>query len=119
MLSGHDYEHETRRVGSPYTLVITKTFKHVDLAKRYWAQRKEVTAAQLAHLDKLGLRDLLGQEYARIVDIRWADASTGSPASRLPDSAKPASDQTGSLLPKVDISRGLKRKAGPEIIDLT
>ncbi|CAH0055571.1 unnamed protein product [Clonostachys solani] len=65
-----DCTHETERVGSPQTLVMTKTNKQHEQARRNWKIRFEWAHKVLGDLDQGQLLQLLGQEYTAITQMR-------------------------------------------------
>uniref|UniRef100_A0A0B7KG38 Uncharacterized protein n=1 Tax=Bionectria ochroleuca TaxID=29856 RepID=A0A0B7KG38_BIOOC len=65
-----DCTHETERVGSPQTLIVTKTNKQNDQARRNWKVRFEWAHKVLGGLDQAQLLQLLGEEYTAITQMR-------------------------------------------------
>ncbi|KAG5999712.1 hypothetical protein E4U54_001704 [Claviceps lovelessii] len=115
-----DCTHETDRSGSPQTLVVTKTFWHIEKQRLDWAQRLMVAREQMRMFKKEELLQLLGAKYARIVNMEHlSDAAaviSGEPQTRA------RTRTTGSTSAPQSVPAGLKRKAPCdeiEIIDLT
>ncbi|VUC31624.1 unnamed protein product [Clonostachys rosea] len=90
-----DCTHETTRVGSPQTLVVTKTNKQNDQARRAWKIRFDGAQKVFGEFDQSQLLQLLGQEYTAITQMRHlvvdpqpepgapaSSASSGSSSSR-------------------------------------
>ncbi|CAH0025690.1 unnamed protein product [Clonostachys rhizophaga] len=65
-----DCTHETERVGSPQTLIVTKTNKQNEQARRNWKVRYEWAHKVLGDLDQGQLLQLLGEEYTSITQMR-------------------------------------------------
>ncbi|KAL6360247.1 hypothetical protein LRP88_05951 [Fusarium phalaenopsidis] len=64
-----DCTHETERVGSPQTLVVTKTFRMVAAWLQTWMARRTEATKQLVHFDQNKLKKLLGDEYTAIINM--------------------------------------------------
>ncbi|KAG5926576.1 hypothetical protein E4U42_003141 [Claviceps africana] len=110
-----DCTHETERWGSPQTLVVTKTFWHVEKQRLDWAQRLMAAREQMRTFKKDDLRQLLGPKYTTIVDMEHLSDAAAAP---------PAQPGEGQLQrqPVQKQTIGSKRKApchDIEIIDLT
>ncbi|POR35594.1 Uncharacterized protein TPAR_04224 [Tolypocladium paradoxum] len=111
--AGVDCTHETRRVGSPQTLVVTKTFQRNEKNRRDWAARRALAVEQVRKFDRLQLGLLLGPDYASIASMDYLSATRP---------ARGPLQGIGSLgLARPPVA-GVKRKLPPaeaDIIDLT
>lgn len=115
-----DCTHVTERVGSPQTLVVTKTTKTADLARRQWAARRTGAEKVLVAFPRGKLRVLLGAEYDRIVKMDGiGEVGWGAPARGVVGAVNGGLSSDG-LLPS-RARAGVKRKAEEplEVIDLT
>lgn len=92
-----DCDSYTEHRGSPYTLVVTKIFKHIALARVEWRNRSLTAWKQLDKFDDSMLVQLLGNDYEIIT-------------------AGPRLGVTSALFSQ---SAGVKRKAEDELVDLT
>ena len=78
-----DCTHETLRAGSPYTLVVTKTFKQNQYARSSWQTRQAEADRQLGRFKQHDLTLLLGQEgYKRVTGMRHLLASSSKSRER-------------------------------------
>ena len=65
-----DCTHETRRQGSPYQLIVTKTFKTHEQTRRAWETRRSQATQLLAGFDQVKLRVVFGADYDAIVGMK-------------------------------------------------
>lgn len=108
-----DCQHVTERVGSPQTLVVSKTFKQLENTWRKWSMRKIEAQKVLRAFPKETLHTLLGMDYPRIFhmnDIMWSAWNAGNQPAAVPGPSMPSRPRPGQ-----------KRKADEEIevVDLT
>lgn len=124
--AGVDCTHVTEHVGSPHTLVVNKTTRLADAARREWRARQARADEVIKGFPAEALRALLGAEYDRIVSmegIRLGAAASGSGAATRP-AAPPREEGSGRNDGLAELLEGsprglmLKRKA-VDVIDLT
>lgn len=113
--SNIDCQHTTEYIGSPQTLVVTKTFKQHDAARQQWLVRKDEAQKVLQSFPGEKLRTLLGTEYPRIFhmdDIVWSPWKVS-----IPEEVVVAPEPSVPLQARP----GLKRKADEalDVVDLT
>ena len=111
----------TERYGSPQTLVITKTHDNVARELKKWEQRVKEARKWMSDLGKHDLEQLLCPNYEDLgmfQSIRTTGTSISTnqrtPMADLSGRMNQAAGQTES-----STNRGVKRKAEPEVIDLT
>lgn len=132
-----DCTHETRRSGSPQTLVVTKTCRHDEKRLLDWKSRLMLAKKQIQQqFDNAHLVPLLGASYPTIVNMEHllaAEPAQGQPpppvasasprtTSQPPRRLLQAIGSAGSSQPQPPPVAGVKRKASPaeiEVIDLT
>lgn len=107
-----DCTHETEHMGSPQTLVVTKTCTMVPVLRQAWAARRTEAIKELVRFDQDKLKKLLGDEYTAITNMDRILAA-GSARHTLAETSQSGS----SRAPVV----GEKRKFPEDIdvIDLT
>ncbi|KAF7560174.1 hypothetical protein G7046_g3978 [Stylonectria norvegica] len=129
--AGIDCTHVTARVGSPQSLVVTKTFRENDKQRQNWAARRARAEKELKLFDVGQLKQLLGSDYMSITNLSHLQAvplaaaqpsATPTPSSTLATQPRrPLSEIGSSAVSRPSVS-GVKRKLPPseiEIIDLT
>lgn len=132
-----DCTYETRRSGSPQTLVVTKTCRHDEKRLLDWKSRLMLAKKQIQQqFDNAHLVPLLGASYPTIVNMEHllaAEPAQGQPpppvasasprtTSQPPRRLLQAIGSAGSSQPQPPPVAGVKRKASPaeiEVIDLT
>ncbi|KAF5027314.1 hypothetical protein F66182_558, partial [Fusarium sp. NRRL 66182] len=62
--------HQTSRVGNPHTLVVTKTSRPLDVKRQKWRKRRDEVLERLGQFEPEPLRTLLGDDYAKIEQLR-------------------------------------------------
>jgi hypothetical protein len=106
-----DCTHVTERFGNPQTLVVTKTTRVADSARREWRARQAKADEAIRAFPDGALRALLGAEYARIVNMEGIRLGSGSAVQPTPRGEVAGGGESG-------LAGRLKRKA-VEVIDLT
>ena len=116
-----DCTHATERVGSPQTLVVTKTTQAADLARQQWRARKSQAEKVLGAFPRGKLKVLLAGEYERIVRMDGIGEARWVARSRELAGAVNGGQVSGDGLLALRVSAGVKRKAEEplEVIDLT
>jgi hypothetical protein len=134
--SGSDCTHVTERYGSPQTLLVTKTHDNLARAVKKWEQRAEEARKWILDLGKRDLEQLLCPNYEDLTIFQAIGnlPTIGPPVTARRPASVLASISTNQRTSMVDVSgrinqetvwtesstnRGVKRKAEPEIIDLT
>jgi hypothetical protein len=136
-----DCVHQTERVGSPQTLVVTKTFRQYETALHSWKQCSDAAKAQMQKFDQALLRQVLGDEFNDIVSLKYllqtpvapstsnsvsasssasASASSRVPLATIPQPERPsmgANTESKTMESSSGVVVGVKRKH--ELIDLT
>lgn len=121
---GVDCTHETRRSGSPQTLVVTKTFQHNKKMRLDWKSRFMLAEGQIRQFKQGHLSLLLGPNYATIVNMAHLSTSELAQGQSPPViSASPrTTTQPRRPLQAISSVAGVKRKFSStetDIIDLT
>ncbi|KAK3346421.1 hypothetical protein B0T25DRAFT_461040 [Lasiosphaeria hispida] len=93
-----DVTHLTERHGSPYTLVVTKTFKENEIAKKKWSKRFDAAKQVFAKLGEVQLRALLGDEYDKITGMEHLRLRYRSRASLVSKQAQSEVSRTQPVL---------------------
>lgn len=101
-MAGVGCTHLTERIGSPNTLIVTKTLSPVEQRHQAWKARQAKAAEQIRDFEPEDLSLLLGPDYADLLNMAHLDASTEPP--RVPQRAA-----AKRKLPMVEV----------EVIDLT
>lgn len=117
--SNVDCTHTTLQSGSPYSLVVTKTFRHHKEKHQDWAWRRNTAAEQFQQFDQEHLRKLLGSDYSSIVNMEQTKALRVA-TTRQP--RQPRENTGQSLNSSTRPMNGKKRKLPPtesEVVDLT
>ncbi|KAJ5377333.1 uncharacterized protein N7496_004742 [Penicillium cataractarum] len=122
-----DCTHETERVGSPHTLVVTKTFRDHDKAVAEWKKRKAEATIKVHDFSKSELTVWLGEDYDRLMKMVDPRSSSGRSARTVPPSQRLAPIKPNQQT-RPSISRneacpnpvaGRKRKAtDTDVVDL-
>lgn len=121
---GVDCTHETRRSGSPQTLVVTKTFQHNKKMRLDWKSRLMLAEGQIRQFDQGHLSLLLGPNYATIVNMAHlskAELAQGQ-SPRVVSTSPRTTTQPRQPLQVISSVAGVKRKFSfteTNIIDLT
>lgn len=100
-----DCTHETERFGSPFTLVVTKTFTQIDRARKEWSERRFGAVGQLRAFDRDTLISMLGDNYNNVMGM---GLNTANARSILPSSA-----------PVADVVHRKRKAESIEVVDLT
>ncbi|GFP51853.1 hypothetical protein TASIC1_0001000500 [Trichoderma asperellum] len=121
---GVDCTHETRRSGSPQTLVVTKTFQHNKKMRLDWKSRFMLVEGQIRQFKQGHLSLLLGPNYATIVNMAHLSTSELAQGQSPPViSASPrTTTQPRRPLQAISSVAGVNRKFSStetDIIDLT
>ncbi|KAG6001850.1 hypothetical protein E4U21_003778 [Claviceps maximensis] len=122
-----DCTHETERSGSPQTLVVAKTFWHVEKQRLDWAQRLMVSREQMRTFEEEDLLQVLGHKYVKIVNMEHLSDAAVAPPTLLPGERQlqrqPLQMQTIDFASASrSLTTGSKRKVpcnDIEVIDLT
>lgn len=115
------FTHVTERIGSPQTLVVTKTQSVYLAASRDWQKKRAAAMAQLQVFDETMLRELLSEQFDAIMSLSVPQPSQPSSWTTHTDGRIPLSSvmnpaTTPHVLPP--ISRR-KIPASTEVVDLT
>ncbi|CAG8012473.1 unnamed protein product [Penicillium nalgiovense] len=113
--AGVDCTHETERIGSPQTLIVTKSFRHHERVFAAWGRRKAEARVKLREFNKRDLTAWFGEEYEGLMGMVGHGASSGRrPARTVPLPSR----SLAPVLPEQTRSR--KRKAADiDVVDLT
>lgn len=130
--AGIDCTHETERWGSPQTLVVTKSFRHHEVAVAAWKKRKGEAAHKLLDFNKSDLTVWLGDDYQQLMGMVDLGHPSGQRSARAAPTSqrlapitsnqqtrptRPSTKGYGRLFPQV---AGTKRKAADaDVVDLT
>lgn len=82
--AGIDCVHETERVGSPQSLIVTKTFRQMKQARHNWDTRRTVARQTLQEFDQTQSRPLLGDSYSSLITLQILE-SDSVPTSATPE----------------------------------
>ncbi|KAM0435127.1 hypothetical protein ACHAPT_003216 [Fusarium lateritium] len=110
-----DCAHETERVGSPQTPVVTKTFGQVEGQRQSWAARRTEATMELVRFKQENLKKLLGDEYTAIVNMNRILAAGTTARQSLAETGQAGSSRG----PVAGEKRRLSSYGGVDIIDLT
>jgi hypothetical protein len=147
--NGSDCTHVTERRGTPQTLVVTKTHDAASRAQTEWEQRAEEARKWIEVLGRHDLEQLLGEDYEYITTFRAVrnlpsagpPVAVRQPASSAQRNSPPITNASAlksasgnwrtstvdasrrisqqAIQTKSNVNRGVKRKAEPDVIDLT
>lgn len=95
-----DCVHETERVGSPQSLVVTKTFRHMKQALHNWGIRRTVACQNLELFDQTQLRLLLGDSYSSLITLEILESHsvpTSAPTEQV-NASRSVASQSRSFL---------------------
>ncbi|KAL8936703.1 MAG: hypothetical protein Q9211_004054 [Gyalolechia sp. 1 TL-2023] len=100
-LSGSGCTLSTERRGSPHTLVVTKTLNNWHAEHKAWRDRCVVAGQSFRTIGMEALKEILGEDYGRAVDVRSAGtgSATGQKAAPATETAAGAVTPLGSMNP--------------------
>lgn len=122
--NGTDCTHITERSGSPYTLVVTKTFKHNTKLRFDWEQREHSAQLRMLEFGQEMLKVLFGPDFSTLWNLEGLRCDDQGPPTQGSTSgtAKALLAVSGNVTASAPVSSlgptAVKRKAS-EVIDLT
>lgn len=134
--AGIDCTHKTEKRGSPYSLVVVKSFRQNEQEIRDWKARQKEAAAQFKKFEWDDLEVLLGPNYSSIVNMNQirltpvahrpapttqgpaASSATVSVAGQSRGALRQMASSNSSLPPAAGVKRSMP-SGFEEIIDLT